>query len=212
MTAAWANLVLALLLGLKAVRVHVAMCEGGERVQAGRCTLPGGETVTFQVNDEQGVSATGVRVFAGLCADPFFLDVEAGQEMIRTMRLAFKEVGTNFCDGWNVLSVVVEVECASLLAAGAGPLFAVVAETVVAGKLPIRLEHVGRPEVKNVILGQKVFDLVNRDLEIRESTTWKMPSTSGIEGRLLREPEPFPACSVSRSARLRRQAGAGRRT
>jgi hypothetical protein len=47
-------------------------------------------------------------------------------------------------------------------------LFAVVGETVAAGKLPIRLERVGRPEVKNAILAWKDFDPVNRDLELRD--------------------------------------------
>jgi Domain of unknown function (DUF4331) len=63
---------------------------------------------------------------------------------------------------------VVETECAPLLRAGSGPLFAVVAETIAAGKLPIRLERVGRPEIKNVIMSAKEFDPVNRDLEIRD--------------------------------------------
>src|SRR5208337_271541 len=48
------------------------------------------------------------------------------------------------------------------------PLLAVVGETVVAGKLPIRIERFGRPEIKNVIMSMKEFDQVNRDLEIRD--------------------------------------------
>ena len=43
-----------------------------------------------------------------------------------------------------------------------------VGETVVAGKLPIRIERFGRPEIKNHILSMKEFDQVNRDLEIRD--------------------------------------------
>jgi hypothetical protein len=39
---------------------------------------------------------------------------------------------------------------------------------VVTGKIPIRLERVGRPEIKNVILAPKDHDPVNRDLEIRD--------------------------------------------
>jgi hypothetical protein len=39
---------------------------------------------------------------------------------------------------------------------------------VVAGKLPIRLERFGRPEIKNVIMFMKEFDRVNRDLEVRD--------------------------------------------
>jgi hypothetical protein len=44
----------------------------------------------------------------------------------------------------------------------------VVGETVVAGKLPVRIERFGRPEIKNVIMSAKEFDPVNRDLEIRD--------------------------------------------
>lgn len=43
-----------------------------------------------------------------------------------------------------------------------------VGETVVAGKLPIRVERFGRPEIKNVIMSMKEFDQVNCDLEIRD--------------------------------------------
>jgi hypothetical protein len=141
---------------------------GAASVQQGRCTPPAGEPVAFQVHDQQGGRADGLRVFAGLRSDPFFLDLPALQETVRGGRLAFKETGSNSLAGFNVLSVVVEADCAPLLRDGRGPLFAVVAETVVAGKLPIRLERVGRPEVKNVILAWKDFDPVNRDLELRD--------------------------------------------
>jgi hypothetical protein len=55
-----------------------------------------------------------------------------------------------------------------LLEPGGGPLVGVVAQTVAAGKLPIRIDRFGRPEIKNVIMGTKKFDQVNRDLEIRD--------------------------------------------
>jgi hypothetical protein len=45
---------------------------------------------------------------------------------------------------------------------------AVVAETLVAGKLPVRWERFGRPELENAILGMRNNDTVNRDLEIRD--------------------------------------------
>ena len=47
-------------------------------------------------------------------------------------------------------------------------MFAVVGETLSAGKRPVRLERVGRPEMKNITLSAKIFDPVNRDLEIRD--------------------------------------------
>ena len=50
----------------------------------------------------------------------------------------------------------------------AGPLVGVVAETLTRGEFNVRIERVGRPEVKNMMLAPKDFDLVNRDLEIRD--------------------------------------------
>ena len=47
-------------------------------------------------------------------------------------------------------------------------LVGVVAETLTRGKLAVRIERVGRPEVKNMMLAPKQFDPVNRDLEIRD--------------------------------------------
>jgi hypothetical protein len=137
--------------------------EHADGVQQGWCTPPGGEPIAFRVNDAHGASANGVRVFAGLRSDPFFLDLPAFQETVRSGRIAFNEVGGNSLAGFNVLSVVVEADVPP-----GGPLFAVVGETVAAGKLPIRLERVGRPEIKNIILSWKEFDQVNRDLELRD--------------------------------------------
>jgi len=106
-------------------------------VQEGRCLAPSGETTRFRVNDEQGLR-DGLRAYAGLRADPFFLAVPAIMESQNTGRLAFKAVGTNTLMGLNVLSIVVEVDCRPWLSSGRGSLLAVVGETVVAGKLPIR--------------------------------------------------------------------------
>ena len=68
----------------------------------------------------------------------------------------------------NVLSVVVELDIATIFGADAGPLFAVVGETMVAGPITVRLERFGRPLMKSVVLGSKGFDTVNRDLDIRD--------------------------------------------
>jgi hypothetical protein len=134
--------------------------------QDGACTTPVGETVSFSVGDERGGSAHGVRVFAGPRWDPFIMDAPAALETIATGRLAFTDPGAIFLDGKNVLSLVVEVDCARLL--GGAELVGVVAETLTRGTLAVRLERVGRPEVKNLLLAPKQFDTVNRDLEIRD--------------------------------------------
>ena len=134
--------------------------------QHGVCTTPAGETVSFTVNDETGGSAYGVRVFAGPRWDPFIMDAPAALETIATGKLAFTDPSSIFLDGKNVLSLVIEVDCARVF--GGVELIGVVAETLTRGKITVRLERVGRPEVKNLMLAPKQFDQVNRDLEIRD--------------------------------------------
>ena len=134
--------------------------------QEGLCITPAGETLSFTVNDEQGGSAHGVRVFGGPRWDPFIMDAAAALKTITTGKLAFTDPGSIFLDGKNVLSLVVEVDCAKVF--GGVEMVGVVGETLTRGKLTVRLERVGRPEVKDLMLGPKQFDLVNRDLEIRD--------------------------------------------
>src|SRR5215203_583649 len=139
--------------------------DGDGRVQEGICTSPTGESVSFRVNDPQGGSGADMRVFAGTRWDPFIMDARAALTTLATHELAFTDAGSIFLDGKNVLSVVIEVD--SRLLGGAG-LVGVVAETLTRGKFPVRIERVGRPEVKNMMLAPKEFDPVNRDLEIRD--------------------------------------------
>ena len=134
--------------------------------QEGVCTTSSGAPVSFSVNDERGGSAHGVRVFAGPRWDPFILDAPAALKTIATGELAFTDPSAIFLDGKNVLSLVVEVDCAQLLQGV--ELVGVVAETLTRGTITVRLERVGRPEVKNLLLAPKQFDTVNRDLEIRD--------------------------------------------
>ncbi|MFI7067043.1 DUF4331 family protein [Kribbella sp. NPDC050124] len=127
-----------------------------------------GTPVPIEVGDVAGARSDGLRVYAGLRSDPFFIDLAAFQRTLHSGRLAFTEPGTNSLHGGNVLSVVIEVDCAPLLSEGTRPLFAAIAETVVRAGIPIRLERVGRPEVKNVMLQWKHFDRVNGDIELRD--------------------------------------------
>jgi uncharacterized protein DUF4331 len=133
--------------------------------QEGTCTTPAGETVSFRVNDENGGSGSGVRVFAGPRWDPFIMDAPAALKTIATGKLAFTDPGAIFLDGKNVLSLVVEIDTSLL---DGSQLVGVVAETLTRGKFSVRIERVGRPEVKNMMLAPKQFDGVNRDLEIRD--------------------------------------------
>ena len=136
---------------------------GGE--QQGACTTPAGETVSFRVNDEGGGSGSDVRVFAGARWDPFIMDAPAALKTIATGKLQFTDPGSIYLDGKNVLSLVLELDQALV---GGAELVGVVAETLTRGRFNVRLERVGRPEVKNMMLAPKQFDEVNRDLEIRD--------------------------------------------
>lgn len=49
---------------------------------------------------------------------------------------------------------------ATVLAPGGGSLLAVVGETVTSGGHPVRLEHTGRPELKNFVMSDKQHDTV----------------------------------------------------
>ena len=134
-------------------------------VQEGSCTSPTGASVSFRVNDPQGGSGANMRVFAGLRWDPFIMDARAALKTLATHQLAFTDSGSIFLDGKNVLTIVIEMDSRLL---GGARLVGVVAETLTRGKLNVRIERVGRPEVKNMMLAPKEFDTVNRNLEIRD--------------------------------------------
>ena len=76
-----------------AMRERVASLGPFVEVSAGDLTSPAGDTVTFRVNDEQGGSGHGVRVFAGPRWDPFIMDAPAMLKTIATGELAFTEAG-----------------------------------------------------------------------------------------------------------------------
>jgi uncharacterized protein DUF4331 len=136
--------------------------------QEGTCSLPNGATVSFRANDEQGAEASGARVYAGLRMDPLFNDSTAYVETLAKRELAFRADGTNGADGWDILGIVVELDVATMLGRAPGSLFAVAAEVVTAGKLPVRLERAGRAFMKGQLLGELGDDTVNRDLDLRE--------------------------------------------
>src|SRR4029453_994617 len=99
--------------------------------------------------------------------DPFFLDLAAESANHALERLTFRTQGVNTAEGANCLSIVLEFDVATVLGPATGPLCAVVGETLISGP-PVRLERMGRPDIKNFLLQDKKFDPVNRDLEIRD--------------------------------------------
>ena len=135
-------------------------------VQHGRCLTPSGRTISFRVDDENGGMDDGVQVFAGQRSEPFFLDVRMLEKTVATGKLSFKSKGSDTLYGTNILAIALKIDWRKMLKGG--PLFAIVCETLAAGRRPVRVERVGRPEIKNVSLSWKMFDQINRDLEIRD--------------------------------------------
>ena len=138
----------------------------GRPLQQGRCLTPGGSTISFRIDDENGGANDGAQVFAGQRSEPFFLDVRMIEKTVATGKLSFKPKGSDTLYGTNILAIVIKFEWRKILKGG--PLFAIVCETLAAGKQPVRIERVGRPEIKNVSLSWKMFDKVNKDLESRD--------------------------------------------
>ena len=140
-------------------------------VQVGACSAPGGAKIAFTVGtvgEEGPDDSRGLRVFAGVRLDPFFIDAPHVRGSRAEGKLSFDSPGKNSLEGANVLSIVLEFDPATVFPPDFGPLLAVVGETVTAGGHPMRLEHAGRAEFKNFVMGDKQFDSVNRDLEIRD--------------------------------------------
>ena len=156
---------------------------GSAAVQIGRCAAMSGEPVAVTVNDPSGAHTDALSVYAGLRSDPFFIDLPALQKSMMSGQLAFSDPGTNSLVGADGLGIVVEADCGPLLTGGRGPMFAVAAETVVSGPLPIRLERTGRPEVKNVMLSPKAYDPVNSDMELRDVYNLEDPFHLGKDYR-----------------------------
>lgn len=140
----------------------------GGLAQAGRCVTPDGQEVVFRVGDPMTASSSDLRVYAGARLDPFFIALTGVRETRQLGRLSFKAADTNVNQGQNVLAIVVEGDLAAMLGPGAGPLLAVVGETVTSGGHPVRLEHTARAELKNFIMSDKQHDTVNSDIEIRD--------------------------------------------
>lgn len=135
--------------------------------QRGRIATSDGREASFVVGTplEQG----DVRAFAGLSSDPFFMDVEAALRTDLSGKLSF-ETAANTVQGRDVLSIVVEVPLAPIVGRFDGvTLIAAVSETLVTRRgNPIRLERVGRPEIKNVVMANPMRDPGAKGVELRD--------------------------------------------
>ena len=125
--------------------------EGAKPIQRGTCTFPGGQSLSFVVNDENGASTPDgmFRIFAGLRSDPFYL----------AWLVAIMKKFPNLLQHDNVLSIVIEFDTGRVLDPAKGSLFGVIAETSaipqprsLIGHEPPRFDWVGRPEQTNMRL------------------------------------------------------------
>ena len=145
-------------------RFEEPKARGSKLMQRGTCRSSTGVTAPVVVEDENSTSTSGLRVFAGLRSDPFYLNVGR----IMHVELGATSGEKNSLQDKNVLGIAIEVDMEKVLGYEQGNLFAVVAEVYAAGKLPVRLDRMGRSEMTNITLSVKQFDEVNRDLEIRD--------------------------------------------
>jgi hypothetical protein len=131
--------------------------DGSKPMQRGTCTFPGGQELSFVVNDEKGASTSdGVfRVFAGLRSDPFFL-----AWLVANLRKF-----PNLLQHDNVLAIVIEFDTKRVLNPDKGSLFGVIAETsaipgaaTLIGHEPPRFDWVGRPEQSNMRLNNPAME------------------------------------------------------
>ena len=148
--------------------------------QRGTCKGPAGISVPVEVNDQDGNQAQGLRVFAGLRSDPFFLDLANLGQTLALPRITELEnkIGAdallgpitgskNSLHGKDVLSIVIEADIDKLFGPGGGSLFAVVGEVHISGEEPVRVDRQRRSEMTNITLGRRQSDEVNPNLEIR---------------------------------------------
>jgi hypothetical protein len=111
----------------------------------------------------------GMRVFAGLISDPFFMDVEAAIRTDLMGKLSF-DTAVNTVQCRDVLSIVVELPFAPIVERFKGAtLIAAISETLVTRRgNPIRLERLGRPEIKNVMMANPMRDRRAKSVELRD--------------------------------------------
>jgi hypothetical protein len=139
----------------------------GTSVQKGNLVTSDGRKASFVVGE--ALENDGMRIFTGLISDPFFMDVEATLRTDMSGKLSF-DTAANTVQFRDVLSIVVEIPFAAIVERFDGVLLiGAIAETLVTRRgRPIRLERVGRPEIKNVIMANPMRDPRTKGFELRD--------------------------------------------
>jgi len=139
----------------------------GTSVQNGNIVTSDGREASFVVGEP--FEQDGMRVLAGLASDPFFMDVEAAIRTDISGKWSFS-TRVNTVQFRDVLSIVVEAPFAQIIERFNGvTLIGAMAENIVArrGK-PIRIERLGRPEIKNLVLQGTARDPRTKGVELRD--------------------------------------------
>lgn len=116
------------------------------------CSFPHGQKIRFAM-DSTG-RGDGFSAFAGKRADPFLFNVGWFDEIVKQGHIPKKEVG-NDSSNLNVLSLIFEVDVASVLGKSPTGLWAVAAESLTRDQVDgpsRRIDRVGRPELSNARL------------------------------------------------------------
>ena len=139
----------------------------GSSVQKGNVVTSDGRRASFVVGTP--LEHDGMRVFAGLVSDPFFMDVEAALRTDISGKLSF-DTAANTVEFRDVLAIVVEIPIAPIVKRFNGAtLIAAISETLVTRRgNPIRLERLGRPEIKNVVMANPARDPHTKGVELRD--------------------------------------------
>jgi hypothetical protein len=139
----------------------------GVSIQKGNIVASDGREASFIVG--KPLEQNGMRVFTGLASDPFFMDVEAALRTDISGKISFN-TATNTVQFRDVLSIVVEVPLAPIVEQFDGvTLIAAISENIVTrrGK-PMRIERLGRPEIKNFVLANTTRDPSTAGVELRD--------------------------------------------
>ena len=156
---------------------------GDHSEQNGTCLIPSISEIAFTLG--KMVESGPIRLFVGLCSDPFFMDVGAALRTEKQGRLAYTDPGINPLSSRDCLSMVVEIPTSTVLTALQKPsLLAAVAETLGQGGVkPLRIERVGRPEIKNFILANPARDPQATGVELRDLYNREDPFALSTEYR-----------------------------
>jgi Domain of unknown function (DUF4331) len=148
-------------------KIDINFDDAPNGIQKGKLVTSDGREASFVLG--KSVEQDGMRVFTGLVSDPFFMDVEAAVRTDMSGKLSF-DSHVNTVQSRDVLSIVVEIPFDSMVKSFNGTtLIGAIAEDVVTrrGK-PIRIERLGRPEIKNFLLTNPTRDPRTKGFELRD--------------------------------------------